>query len=274
MEAKNIERKRMLIQRRTDARKDVNKRSANNSSSKFFNFGLQKPKNFRFTTFQSTPSEDNDVPSASNPMTEVTTPLRRKAWSPAPVVRSGQIPLVIFGNAMFGANNSMTIKGKRHGLVDKIWKELKRREAAGELIAVKIDEYLSSQVSKQVMNSIIYLLLKSRSRSAIVVYIDHYTRSQLLTVSATTVFWYVKTAKHCGSAMSWRAKTCTGLPSPSLPGLGDQAPLNVQISVMSSSTTTTTTKNSLLRMQVLSQERFRYFTHCGKSQMHFYIQTK
>ena len=79
-------------------------------------------------------------------MTELTTSLRRKAWSPAPVVRSGQIPFVIFGNAMFGANNSMTIKGKRHGIVDIIWEELKRREAAVEFIAAKIDEYFSSQV--------------------------------------------------------------------------------------------------------------------------------
>jgi hypothetical protein len=70
-----------------------------------------------------------------------------KAWSPAPVVKSTKIPLVIFGNAMFGDKNSMHIKGKQHGIVDMIWRELKRRERAGELIAIPIDEYLSSQVS-------------------------------------------------------------------------------------------------------------------------------
>jgi hypothetical protein len=72
---------------------------------------------------------------------------RLKAWSPAPVIKSPKIPLVIFGNAMFGHNNSMHIKGKQHGIVNVIWRELKRRERAGELIAVEIDEYLSSQVS-------------------------------------------------------------------------------------------------------------------------------
>jgi hypothetical protein len=45
-----------------------------------------------------------------------------------------------------------TSKGKQHGIVDKIWRELKRRERAGELIAITIDEYLSSQVSIGIWN--------------------------------------------------------------------------------------------------------------------------
>jgi hypothetical protein len=41
-----------------------------------------------------------------------------KAWSPAPIVKSTKIPLVNFGDAMFGdKKNGMQIKGKQHGIV-------------------------------------------------------------------------------------------------------------------------------------------------------------
>ena len=48
---------------------------------------------------------------------------------------------------MFGKKDGTSLKGKQHGIVNKLWKELKKRERAGELIAVPIDEYLSLQVS-------------------------------------------------------------------------------------------------------------------------------
>jgi hypothetical protein len=89
------------------------------------------------------------IPDAQN---EDNATQRSKAWSPASFIKSTKIPLVIFGNAMFGHNNSTHFKGKQHGIVDKIWKELKRRERAGELIAITIDEYLSSQVSIGIWN--------------------------------------------------------------------------------------------------------------------------
>jgi len=47
---------------------------------------------------------------------------------------------------MFGKKDGTSLKGKQHGIVNKLWKELKKRERAGELIAVPIDEYLSSQI--------------------------------------------------------------------------------------------------------------------------------
>lgn len=57
-----------------------------------------------------------------------------------------KIPIVIFGNAMSGGNNSKHIRSKQQGIVDMIWKEYRKRERAGKLIAVERDEYLSTQV--------------------------------------------------------------------------------------------------------------------------------
>ena len=69
-------------------------------------------------------------------------------WKPAPFAKKSKIPLVVFGNAMFRAKNTQKIKGHRTGIVDIIWREIKRRERAGDLVAVTVDEYLSSQASQ------------------------------------------------------------------------------------------------------------------------------
>jgi hypothetical protein len=46
---------------------------------------------------------------------------------------------------MFGGKNSVPMAGKQHDIVDMIWREIKKRENAGELVAIPIDEYLSSR---------------------------------------------------------------------------------------------------------------------------------
>lgn len=56
------------------------------------------------------------------------------------------MPLVVFGSGMFGKNN-VKIKGHRAGLLNVLYRMLKRREARGELAIVTIDEYLTSQVN-------------------------------------------------------------------------------------------------------------------------------
>jgi hypothetical protein len=76
-------------------------------------------------------------------------PKRSPAWTSAPFTKDRRIPLIVFGNAMFGAKkNGQKMKGQKAGIVNIIWREVKRRERAGDLVAVTIDEYLSSQVSK------------------------------------------------------------------------------------------------------------------------------
>ena len=56
-----------------------------------------------------------------------------------------KVPLIVFGAGMFG-KNSMKLKGNRCGIAGVFWRALKRREAAGDLIAVTIDEYKTSKV--------------------------------------------------------------------------------------------------------------------------------
>lgn len=58
----------------------------------------------------------------------------------------GKLPLIAFGNGMFGKDNA-PIKGYRSDLVNVLYRMLKRREARGELVVVTIDEYLTSQVT-------------------------------------------------------------------------------------------------------------------------------
>lgn len=55
--------------------------------------------------------------------------------------------MIVFGDAMFGAKNTVHLKGKQVGLVNVLWRQLKKREKLGELVAIKIDEYLTSQAS-------------------------------------------------------------------------------------------------------------------------------
>ncbi|ORE06452.1 hypothetical protein BCV72DRAFT_328887 [Rhizopus microsporus var. microsporus] len=56
-----------------------------------------------------------------------------------------KVPLVVFGAGMLG-KDSIKLKGNRCGLTGVFWRALKRREAAGDLIAVTIDEYKSPKV--------------------------------------------------------------------------------------------------------------------------------
>ena len=65
--------------------------------------------------------------------------LKGPRGSPAPLQRSNKIPLVVFGKAMFGGKNSVPMVGKQHGIVDMIWREIIKRENAGELVAIPID---------------------------------------------------------------------------------------------------------------------------------------
>jgi hypothetical protein len=51
----------------------------------------------------------------------------------------------VFGDAMFGKKNNTAIRGKQVGVVNILWKMLKRKERLGELVAITIDEYLTSQ---------------------------------------------------------------------------------------------------------------------------------
>ena len=46
---------------------------------------------------------------------------------------------------MFGKKNNTAIRGKQVGVVNILWKMLKRKERLGELVAITIDEYLTSQ---------------------------------------------------------------------------------------------------------------------------------
>ncbi|KAI9596177.1 hypothetical protein BDF19DRAFT_422178 [Syncephalis fuscata] len=58
------------------------------------------------------------------------------------------MPLIVFGDAMFGKQNNV-YKGHRSAVVNRCWQMLKRRECRGDLVAIKIDEYLSSQKSNR-----------------------------------------------------------------------------------------------------------------------------
>lgn len=74
---------------------------------------------------------------------------REKKWRcpKATPDNNGAMPLLVFGAGMFG--NECRYKGHRKTAVSKLWKSLKRREARGEALVLKIDEYLTSQVYAQ-----------------------------------------------------------------------------------------------------------------------------
>lgn len=42
-------------------------------------------------------------------------------WKPAKFAESRKMPLVVFGDAMFGSKNSSNIKGYRVGIVNLVW---------------------------------------------------------------------------------------------------------------------------------------------------------
>ncbi|ORE11873.1 hypothetical protein BCV72DRAFT_331883 [Rhizopus microsporus var. microsporus] len=71
---------------------------------------------------------------------------RSQKWKPAKFqTEREKVPLVVFGAGMFG-KDSIKLKRNRCGATGVFWRALKRREAAGDLIAVTIDEYKTSKV--------------------------------------------------------------------------------------------------------------------------------
>ncbi|KAI7864089.1 uncharacterized protein EV154DRAFT_488962 [Mucor mucedo] len=70
---------------------------------------------------------------------------RPNKWKPLPYEEDkSKVPLVVFGEGMFGKN---LVKLK--GMTGVMWRSLKKREAAGELIAITIVEYETSKVYSQ-----------------------------------------------------------------------------------------------------------------------------
>jgi hypothetical protein len=55
------------------------------------------------------------------------------------------MPLVIFGDGLKNKSN-VKFKGLRHGVTEKIYRQLKLREKLGQLILLDIDEYNTSNV--------------------------------------------------------------------------------------------------------------------------------
>ncbi|KAH8556370.1 hypothetical protein BGW37DRAFT_472249, partial [Umbelopsis sp. PMI_123] len=53
--------------------------------------------------------------------------------------------MIVFGSAMFN-KVGVPMRGQRVGVTNILWKTLKRRERQGHLVAIAIDEYLTSQV--------------------------------------------------------------------------------------------------------------------------------
>ena len=72
---------------------------------------------------------------------------RRKKWRPLKYQEEdkSKVPLVVFGNGMFG-KDLVKLKGLRCGVAGIMWRCLKKREAAGDLLVVTIDEFLTSQI--------------------------------------------------------------------------------------------------------------------------------
>ena len=68
-----------------------------------------------------------------------------KHWSKEQFTRSDKLPMIVFGNAMFN-KDGVPMRGQRVGVTNILWKTLKRRERQGHLVAITIDEYLTSQV--------------------------------------------------------------------------------------------------------------------------------
>ncbi|KAI8997611.1 hypothetical protein BDB01DRAFT_893114 [Pilobolus umbonatus] len=66
---------------------------------------------------------------------------KKQKWKPAPYLESKtKTPLIVFGAGMFG-NDAVKLKGRRCGVVGKLFRTLKRREAEGRLIVTTIDEF-------------------------------------------------------------------------------------------------------------------------------------
>ncbi|KAI8977188.1 hypothetical protein BDF20DRAFT_941593, partial [Mycotypha africana] len=72
---------------------------------------------------------------------------RENKWKPEPfsVGDTKKIPLIVVGNGMIG-KTAVPIKGHKTGVVGVLWRALKRREAAGDLLTITIDEYKTSRI--------------------------------------------------------------------------------------------------------------------------------
>ncbi|GAA5814925.1 hypothetical protein MFLAVUS_008428 [Mucor flavus] len=56
-----------------------------------------------------------------------------------------KVPLIVFGNEMFG-KDLVKLKGLRCGVVGIMWRCLKKREAAVDLVVVTVDEFKTSRI--------------------------------------------------------------------------------------------------------------------------------
>ncbi|KAI8967173.1 hypothetical protein BDF20DRAFT_803796, partial [Mycotypha africana] len=68
-------------------------------------------------------------------------------WKPEPFNAGDKIkvPLIVFGNGMFGKDN-VVLKSHRCGTVGVLWRALKQREVAGDLLVLEIDEFKTSRI--------------------------------------------------------------------------------------------------------------------------------
>ncbi|KAG0842259.1 hypothetical protein G6F18_002875 [Rhizopus arrhizus] len=70
---------------------------------------------------------------------------KKLKWWPLPFQENKEkCPLVVFGAGVFG-KDMVKMKGLRCGVIGKLFATLKKREAAGELIVVTIDEFKTSK---------------------------------------------------------------------------------------------------------------------------------
>lgn len=56
-----------------------------------------------------------------------------------------KMPMIIFGNGLKN-KSQVKFKGLRHGVTERIYRQLKLREKLGELILLDVDEYNTSKV--------------------------------------------------------------------------------------------------------------------------------
>ncbi|CEG83564.1 hypothetical protein RMATCC62417_17465 [Rhizopus microsporus] len=71
---------------------------------------------------------------------------RRNKWKPLKFKEEDRfkVPLVVFGNDMFG-KDIVKLKGLRCGVAGIMWRCLKKREAADDLLVLPIDEFKTSR---------------------------------------------------------------------------------------------------------------------------------
>ncbi|KAL1930767.1 hypothetical protein VTP01DRAFT_10929 [Rhizomucor pusillus] len=76
-----------------------------------------------------------------------------RAESDSPLSQPRETAIVVFGSGMFGKD--VPLKGQQSGVVGILWKELKKREANGEVVVATIDEYLTSQICHTCLSRIL-----------------------------------------------------------------------------------------------------------------------